>query len=94
VFLKVLSLFEDLFIDLVAVDRGVSMVSDETMDKYCGVVNRLRSLPGEGAVYYTPTARKILSGWVDAHHKELRNTPDELGGLMPSMRCTLLDSHS
>ena len=27
-FLKVLSLFEDLFIDLVAVDRGVSMVRE------------------------------------------------------------------
>ncbi|HIG44934.1 MAG TPA: hypothetical protein EYQ20_00365 [candidate division Zixibacteria bacterium] len=75
-FLKVLSLFEDFFIDLVAVDRGVSMVSDETMDKCCEIVNRLRSLPGEGAVYFTPKAKKILSGWVDAHHKELRNTPD------------------
>jgi hypothetical protein len=64
------------------VDRGWSdaEVSDETMDKYCGVVNRLRSLPGEGAVYFTPKAKKILSGWVDAHHKELRNTPDELRG--------------
>ena len=60
------------------VDRGWSdaEVSDETMDKYCEIVNRLRSLPGEGAVYFTPKAKKILSGWVDGHHKELRNIPD------------------
>ena len=79
-FLKGLSLFEDLFIDLVAVDRGVSMVSDETMDKYCEIVNRLRSLPDETAVSFTPAAKEILSEWVDAHHKELRDTPDELRG--------------
>ena len=37
------------------------MVSDETMEKYCGVVNLLRSLPDETAVYFTPAAKEILS---------------------------------
>ena len=65
-FLKVLSLFEDLFIDLVAVDRGVSMVSEvrSVCDEFVGDRIDEKSVYAAAAIieYFKSHAQRVYGG--------------------------------